>query len=80
MKVTAQTQTITQNTTLMPEGYGGWFAQNIGTGNVEVDGFVLKEGESIDFHDINPNFVWSTPIPIVMTQGGALRIMRLQYI
>lgn len=81
MKVSERAQTITQNTTLMPEGYGGWYAKNIGTGDVEVNGFVLGEGEHLDFLSIAPNCVWNTPITIVLKNAeGRLRITRLQYI
>ena len=81
MKVSERAQTITQNTTLMPEGYGGWYAKNIGTGDVEVNGFVLGEGEHLDFLSIEPNCVWNTPITIVLKNAeGKLRITRLQYI
>lgn len=80
-KVSERAQTITQNTTLMPEGYGGWYCKNIGNGNVEVNGFVLGEGEDLDFLAIAPDFVWNTPITIVFAGSeGKLRITRLQYI
>ena len=79
-KVSERAQTITQNTTLMPEGYGGWYCKNIGNGNVEVNGFVLGEGEDLDFLAIAPDCVWNTPITIVFAGSeGKLRITRLQY-
>lgn len=78
-KVTSRTQTVQQNATLMPEGYAGWFCKNIGTGNVEVDGYVLEPGETLDFLSLQPNCVWNTPISIVVQTNGVLRITRLQY-
>lgn len=79
LSVTNRSQTIRENTTLMPEGYGAWKAQNVGTGNVEVDGFILKPGETIDWSNIEPNVVWNTPIIIVCQTGGVLRVARLTY-
>ena len=58
-KVSERAQTITQNTTLMPEGYGGWYCKNVGNGNVEVNGFVLGEGEDLDFMAIEPDTLYS---------------------
>lgn len=77
--VTSRVQTIVNNTTLLPEGFGGWRAQNTGTANVDVDGFVLKPGESIDYSHLEPSVVWNSPIVIVVTTGGVLRISRLKY-
>lgn len=83
-KVVSITQTIRANETLMPEGFSGWYAQNIGTANVEVDGFVLGPGDTIDFSHITA--IWSSPIVVVCLAGdlnltrGILRITRLQYI
>lgn len=79
IQVTNRTQTIRENTTLTPEGYGGWMAMNIGTGNVEVDGFVIKPGEKLDFSHLDPCVVWNSAIPIVCSAGGVLRITRLIY-
>lgn len=77
-KVTTRTQTIRENITLMPENFGGWYAQNIGTGNVEVDGFVVKPGEHLDFLSLGA-CVWNSPIAIVCQSGGILRLSRLKY-
>ncbi len=63
----------------MPEGFGGYFAQNIGTGDVEVDGFVLEPGEQLDFSHLAPECVWDSPIAVVCRENGILRITRLQY-
>lgn len=79
IQVTSRSQTIRENTTLMPEGYGGWFAMNIGTGNVKVDGFLLLPNMTIDFSHLPWFAVWNTPIPIEVETGGMLRITRLKY-
>lgn len=77
--LTTQTQTIRENTTLMPGGFSGWYAKNIGSANVDVDGFVLEPGDSIDFHNLQPSVNWDSPIIIVCQAGGVLRITRFQY-
>lgn len=75
--VVTRVQTIRANETLMPEGFAGWYAQNIGTANVEVDGFVLEPGANIDFSHVTAD--WNSPIVVVCQTGGVLRISRLQY-
>lgn len=77
--LTNRAQTIRENTTIMPDGFGAWLAQNIGTGNVTIDGFVLQPGQLVDFSHLQPNIIWNTPIPITCTAGGVLRIMRFIY-
>ena len=79
IQVVNRSQTITANTTLMPEGYGGWIALNIGTGNVKVDGFLLRPNMAVDLSHLPWYVVWSSPIPIEVEAGGALRITRLKY-
>lgn len=83
-KVVSRTETIRDNATLMPEGFAGWYAQNIGTANVIVDGFVLEPGDTIDFSHITAE--WESQITVVCEQSdnlnlnrGILRITRLQY-
>lgn len=81
-KVTNRSQTITENITLVPEGFGGWYAQNIGDTDVEINGFVLEPNAKLDaFSQLPPDCVWNTPIIIVFPEGGTgkLRITRLQY-
>lgn len=75
--LTTKTQTLRENTTLMPDGFCGWIAQNIGTANVEVNGFVLESGEKLDLSNVASNVIWSSPIVIVCQSGGVLRIMRM---
>lgn len=81
VNVVTQAKTLSSNTTVMPEGFGGWYAQNIGSSSVSVDGFVLEPGEKLDsFATLPPECVWSSPIPVVFNQtGGQLRIVRLKY-
>lgn len=81
-RVTTRSQTITENITLVPEGFGGWYAQNIGDTDIEINGFVLEPNDTIDaFAQLPPDCVWNTPIIIVFPEGGTgkLRITRLQY-
>lgn len=77
--VNSRSETFSANVTLMPEGYGGWLAMNIGTGNVEVDGFVLEPGQMLDFSHLGSGVVWNSPIPVVCQTGGVVRITRLIY-
>lgn len=78
-RVKSIAQTIRENTTLLPEGLGGWIAQNIGTGNVEVDGFVLEPGEKLDFSHLHPTVKWESAIVVICQTNGILRITRLKY-
>lgn len=75
--VTNRTETIRENITLSPQGYSGYLAQNIGTANVTVDGFVLEPGEKLDFSSITAE--WQTAITITCQAGGAVRIIRFVY-
>lgn len=77
--VKSRSQTIRENITLMPEGFGGWFAKNIGTGNVEVDGFVLEPGDTLDFSHLQPTVVWESAITVVCAENGILRLTRFKY-
>lgn len=77
--LSSKTQTLRENTTLMPEGFGGWYAQNIGTGNVEVDGFVLEPGQTLDFSHLAPCVKWQSAIVVVCRTNGILRITRFKY-
>lgn len=82
-QIVSKLQTVTSNTTLMPEGFGGWYAQNIGQSTVKVDGFLLEPGESLDFSTLAPNVIWNSPItiefPELQTTIGSVRVMRLMY-
>ena len=79
IQVVNQSQTITANTTIMPDGFGGWIALNIGTGNVKVDGFVLQPNAMLDLSHLPWYVTWNSPIPIEVGTGGVLRITRLKY-
>lgn len=79
VSVTTRSQTIVSNTTLMPEGFGGYYARNNGTGKVIVDGYVLEPGAYLDFSSMAANMVWNSPIVIVCENGGELRITRFMY-
>lgn len=79
IRVVNRSQTITANTTLMPEGFGGWIALNIGTGKVKVDGFVLQPNMVVDLSHLPWYVTWDSPIPVEVETGGVLRITRLKY-
>lgn len=76
--LSAKAQTFRSNVTLNPDGFGGWFAQNIGDGNIQIDGYVLEPLQTLDFSSIASNVLWSTPIAIVLADqaNGALRLTR----
>ena len=79
IRVVSRSQTITANTTLIPKGFGGWIALNIGTGKVKVDGFVLQPNMAVDFSNLPWYVKWDSPIPVEVETGGVLRITRLKY-
>lgn len=79
IRVVNRSQTITANTTLMPEGFGGWIALNIGTSKVKVDGFVLQPNMAVDLSHLPWYVTWDSPIPVEVETGGVLRITRLKY-
>ena len=79
IQVSSLSQTITANTTLIPEGFGGWIALNIGTGIVKVDGFVLQPNMALDLSHMPWYVTWNSSIPIEVETGGVLRITRLKY-
>lgn len=79
IQVVTRTQTITANTTLMPEGFGGWLAQNKGTANVKVDGFELTPNSQLDLTNLPWYVTWNAPLTIEVEPGGVVRIMRLKY-
>lgn len=71
-------ETITQNTRLNDNTFGGWKAINIGTAAVEVYGVPLQPGEGLDYmSSMNPGDLWQEPIDIVVQSGGAVRLLRL---
>jgi len=82
--VKTKTETITQNTVLQPEGFGGWQCVNTGTSTCTVNGFPLLPGAQViglDFTDEHPNVKWGEPIRIVFSGGGtnSLIIQRKKY-
>lgn len=79
IRVVNRSQTITQNTTLMPEGFGGWIALNIGTGNVKIDGFLLRPNMAVDLSHLPWYVTWDSPLPIEVEPNGILRVTRLKY-
>lgn len=79
IRVVNRSQTISANTTLIPKGFGGWIALNIGTGKVKVDGFVLQPNMAVDLSHLPWYVTWDSPIPVEVETGGVLRITRLKY-
>lgn len=86
-KVKTKVETITTNTILQSEDFGGWQAVNVGDTPVNVNGVTLQpDGQVIglDYTTLQPNVVWDEPIRIVFWEGSGSRPMvivtRLKYI
>lgn len=72
-------ETIVESCMLNDTKYGSWLAQNIGTSPVTIYGIELLPGEGLSSDAIchlNPGDLWQEPIDIVVTPGGALRLLR----
>lgn len=79
-RLTTRKDVITTDTTLADEKYGGWLAVNTGDQDVVVDGYTLQPGDGLDFTNIPPNVIWSTPISIQCpTAGGVVTLTRFLY-
>ena len=85
-KVKTKVETITTNTILQSEDFGGWQAVNVGDTPVNVNGVILKpDGKVIglDYTTLHPNVVWDEPIRIVFFADGGTNPMvivtRLKY-
>lgn len=79
-KISADSQDVTQSTTLKPERrYGGWMAVNQGNTVASVMGYELQPGEGLNFLDAVPaGSEWDTAIQIIINGVGKVRITRLQ--
>lgn len=71
-------ETITENTRLNDDKYGGWKAINVGTAPVTVYGVELLPGEGYE-EQLDPAVKWKEPIEIVVQTGGAVRLLRKLY-
>lgn len=80
-KVTARTQTIAENTTILPDNAGGWMVQNMSAENIAVNGYILQPYEILDYTHIDPEVVWNSEITIEALTSAAVkaRLTRLYY-
>lgn len=80
-KVTARTQTIAENTTILPDNASGWMVQNLSSENIAVNGYTLKPYETLDYTHIHPDVVWNSEITIEALTSAAVkaRLTRLYY-
>lgn len=68
------------STSVVPDGFGGWMAVNVGTAACEVNGFPLQPGEGLDFTNLHPEVLWNSPIKIVISNvGGKIRMSQIKY-
>lgn len=82
--VKTKVETISQNTVLQPEDFGGWQAVNLGTTVATVAGVPLDPNGPVigqDFTRLEPNAIWSEPIRITFTGAGTNKVVitRLKY-
>ena len=76
--ITDVTESYTESTTVMPDGFGGWMAVNTGTVISSVLGYELQPGEGLDFKkDVPAGSKWGKPISIKIGTGGSVRMTRL---
>lgn len=69
---------ITTATTLTDTTYGGWMAINSGNTVAYVFGVELQPGERLDYHDIAPDYRFTSPFPID-PNGGQVTLLRMIY-
>lgn len=76
--ITDVTESYTESTTVMPDGFGAWMAVNTGTVISSVLGYELQPGEGLNFKDAVPaGSLWGKPIQIKVGVGGSVRMTRL---
>ncbi len=84
-RVRTKVQTITTNTILVNEEFGGWQCVNQGDRDVTVNGILLAAGSNIiglDFTNLDPSVIWDDNINITFGTNGTtpqLLIVRLKY-
>ena len=72
-------ETITENTRLNENKYGGWLAVNTGTTICKVYGIELQPGEGLSSQSIcqlRPGDRWEEPIDIEVIAPGSIRMLR----
>ena len=85
-KVKSKVETITTNTILQSEDFGGWQAVNAGNCTAVVNGVELSTDGivvGLDFTNLPPDVIWDEPIRIVFQNDGddkKLIVTRLKYI
>ena len=89
MRVRAKNEIITQNTSITPDGFGGWKVTNIGTDDVTVNGYPLRGNagtnydDILDFTNLDSNVVYDDTIKISfsgnISTSKKLLLTRLYY-
>lgn len=88
MKVKTRIDTITTNTILSSEDYGGWQAVNVGDTPAVINGVLTSPDSAVvgvDYTQLAPSVIWDEQIRILFdkTAGGSapkVVVTRLKYI
>lgn len=84
-KVLTKVQRVTTNTSITPEGYGGWSAVNLGDTPAEINGVTITADGAligVDYTTLPPNVEWNEPIRIQFDGSGTnplVVVTRLKY-
>lgn len=91
-KVKTKTEIIETNTIVVPDGFSGWVAYNLGSAPVSINGIPLEGNttlaenpvpQKVDFSYIGENAVWDDNIKIVFTEQPStfkkVLLIRLKY-
>lgn len=78
-KVKEVVMLYTENDTIIPDGFGGWEAVNVGTADATVLGYPLAPGEGITRKDLPPYVKYDSQIAITVNPGAAIRISMFYY-
>ena len=81
MNKTAQIRrdVVTTPTTFNETAYSGWLAINSGSANATVLGVPLAPGERLDYHDLQPEVRFTSPIFIDPGTSGEVILLRTIY-
>lgn len=86
LKVKTKVETITKNTILQADDFGGWQAVNVGDTAAIVNGVTIKANGAVvgvDYTTLRPDVIWDEPINIYFTETGTnpcVIVTRLKYI
>lgn len=89
MRVRAKNEIITQNTSVTPDGFGGWRVVNLGSAGCTVNGMPLRGNttetynDTLDFTHLDAGVIYDDTIKIAFTEQPSttqkLLLTRLYY-